>query len=133
MDSRSHCCFYCQIFWALTCRKHPGMCSHRFGFRGLCVIALFHTCMCLLTAHAMRLCEDPGGRQQGLGSFLSLQPTRKMAPAEDACQTAGNKRVVNVYLCTCLLCCQNHQPRRGFTLTQLTFRNSYTNSVQRKS
>lgn len=66
---------------------------HRLVF----VYASFYLHLCLLAAHAMWLCEDPGSGPFGLGSILSLQPTRKVAQKEDTCQTKGNK-LVSVFL-----------------------------------
>lgn len=79
------------IFSVLMCKK--AFISELVSIgnqRRVCVIFSHSACV-LLTAHAMRLCEDPGSRQSGLGTVLSLQPTREMAEKEDACQTEGNK------------------------------------------
>lgn len=63
----------------------------------MCEYACSYACLCVLTAHAMWLCEDPGSGQSWLSSILSLQPTRKMAQKEDTCQTKGTKLFVGLF------------------------------------
>lgn len=63
--------------------------------------------VCSFPAHTMRLCEDPGSGQFGLGSVFSLQPTRKVAQEEDTRQTEGNKLFTGSFGVSNVLCKQH--------------------------